>query len=195
MIKSSQHLFKEGDLACVSSVKNTEEVVDSLHGAIDRYLSAINPTALSEDETRRLSDILIFAINLEHIGDIINKNLAELAAKRIKNQLWLPEGALIEITQMHEKLLDHLHLAVSVLTIQDVGAARRLVAEKDQLRELERTLTLRHFEQLRAGQISGDVSTFQLDVVRDLKRIDGHISALARSLLERSGGLRPSRLA
>ena len=31
-------------------------------------------------------EIIAFAINLEHIGDIIDKNLMELAAKKIKNQ-------------------------------------------------------------------------------------------------------------
>ena len=34
-------------------------------------------------------EIVSFAINLEHIGDIIDKNLCELAIKKIKRRVWL----------------------------------------------------------------------------------------------------------
>lgn len=195
MLRTSQDLFRDGDLTCVMSVRKMDNVVDSLYGAIYRYLGAIEPEALGEEQARRLSDILVFVINLEHIGDIIDNNLMELAAKRIKHHLCLPEEALMDIAQMHEMLLEHLDLAGSVLMIQDVSSARRLVAEKDQFREIERTLSERHLGELRSGQVPNDVSAFQLDVVRDLKRVDAHLSALARSLLERSGDLHPSRLA
>jgi phosphate:Na+ symporter len=40
----------------------------------------------------------------------------------------------------------------------------------------------------------GDTSALQLDIVRDLKRIEAHIAATGHSLLEQSGQLKPSRL-
>src|SRR3712207_7956199 len=54
-------------------------------------------TTLFRSEAKRLSDILAFAINLEHVGDIIDKNLMELAAKRIRNHLRLPKDSLADI--------------------------------------------------------------------------------------------------
>ncbi|MBM6595660.1 Na/Pi cotransporter family protein [Microvirga pudoricolor] len=195
MLRSSQDLFREGDLSRVSSVSHTDDVVDRLYSAIRRYLSAINHEALSEEEARRLSDILAFAINLEHVGDIVDKNLMELAAKRIKNHLRLPKDVLDDITHMHAKLLDHLQLAASVLMFQDVASARRLVTEKEQFRDIERAITQRHLEQLRSGRATGDTSAMQLDIVRDLKRIEAHIASTGHSLLEQSGDLKPSRLA
>ncbi|MET0743499.1 MAG: PhoU domain-containing protein, partial [Microvirga sp.] len=195
MLRSSQDLFHEGDLSRVSAVSRTDDIVDRLYSAIRRYLSAINHEALSEAEARRLSDILAFAINLEHVGDIVDKNLMEIAAKRIKNHLRLPKDVLTDITSMHEKLLDHLQLAASILMFQDVASARRLVAEKEQFRDMERAITQRHLEQLRSGRSTGDTSAMQLDIVRDLKRIEAHIAATGHSLLEQSGDLKPSRLA
>jgi phosphate:Na+ symporter len=195
MLRSSQDLFHEGDLSRVAAVSHTDDVVDRLYSAIRRYLSAINHEALSEEEARRLSDILAFAINLEHVGDIVDKNLMELAAKRIRNHLRLPKDVLADITRMHEKLLEHLQLAASVLMFQDVGSARRLVTEKEQFRDMERAITQRHLEQLRSGKSTGDTSAMQLDIVRDLKRIEAHIAATGHSLLEQSGDLKPSRLA
>jgi len=194
MLRGSQDLFREDDISRVAEVSRTDDVVDRLYSAIRRYLSSINHEALSEAEAKRLSDILAFAINLEHIGDIIDKNLMELAAKRIKNHLRLPKDSLEDITSMHNKLLEHLQLAASVLMFQDLGSARRLVSEKERFRDLERAVTQKHLEQIRSGRTVGDTSALQLDIVRDLKRIEAHIAATGHSLLEQSGELRPSRL-
>jgi phosphate:Na+ symporter len=194
MLRSSQDLFREDDISKVDVVSRTDDVLDRLFSAIRRYLSSINHEALSEAEVKRLSDILAFAINLEHVGDIIDKNLMELAAKRIKNHLRLPKDSLDDITNMHAKLLEHLQLAASVLMFQDIGSARRLVSEKERFRDLERAVTQKHLEQIRSGRTVGDTSTLQLDIVRDLKRIEAHIAATGHSLLEQSGELKPSRL-
>jgi phosphate:Na+ symporter len=194
MLRSSQDLFRADDISRVAEVSRTDDVVDRLYSAIRRYLSSINHEALSEAEARRLSDILTFAINLEHIGDIIDKNLMELAAKRIKNHLRLPKDSLEDIVSMHAKLLEHLQLAASVLMFQDIGSARRLVSEKERFRDLERAVTQKHLEQIRSGKTVGDTSALQLDIVRDLKRIEAHIASTGHSLLEQSGELKPSRL-
>src|ERR671912_359765 len=194
MLRSSQDLFREDDISRVDAVSRTDDVVDRLYSAIRRYLSSINHEALSEAEAKRLSDILAFAINLEHVGDIIDKNLMELAAKRIRNHLRLPKDSLEDITNMHAKLLEHLQLAASVLMFQDLSSARRLVSEKERFRDLERAITQRNLDQLRSGRAAGDTSALQLDIVRDLKRIEAHIAATGHSLLEQSGELKPSRL-
>lgn len=194
MLRGSQDLFHQDDISRVGAISQTDDVVDRLYSAIRRYLSSINHEALSNEEARRLSDILAFAINLEHIGDIIDKNLMELAAKRIRNHLRLPKDSLADIDNMHAKLLEHLQLAASVLMFQDLTSARRLVSEKERFRDIERTVTQRNLEQLRSGKSIGDTSALQLDIVRDLKRIEAHIAATAHSLLEQSGELKPSRL-
>ncbi len=194
MLRSSQDLFREDDIGRVAEVSRTDDIVDRLYSAVRRYLSSINHEALSESEARRLSDILAFAINLEHVGDIIDKNLMELAAKRIKNHLRLPKESLDDITSMYNKLLEHLQLAASVLMFQDIGSARRLVSEKERFRDLERAVTQKQLEQIRSGRAMGDTSALQLDIVRDLKRIEAHIAATGHSLLEQSGELKPSRL-
>jgi phosphate:Na+ symporter len=137
-----------------------------------------------------------FAINLEHIGDIIDKNITELAAKRLRLKLSLSPEGLSEIDAMYAQLLDHLRLAVAVFMSSDLDAARRLVAEKERFRDLERISTERHFARVREGRTASiETSGLHLDVVRDLKRIDAHLAATAYPLLERTGTLKPTRLA
>jgi phosphate:Na+ symporter len=101
-----------------------------------------------------------------------------------------------EIDAMYARLLDHLRLAVAVFMSNDVDAARRLVVEKEQFRDLERVSTERHFARVREGRVASiETSGLHLDLVRDLKRIEAHIAAIAYPLLERSGALKSTRLA
>jgi phosphate:Na+ symporter len=77
----------------------------------------------------------------------------------------------------------------------DAQAARRLVAEKEQFRDVERAATQQHFAHMRGGRSEEiEASALQLDITRDLKRIEAHIAATAYGLLEQSGQLRTSRL-
>ncbi len=195
MLRGSQEAFHRDDRDKIAAVVRMDDRVDRLYGAIQRYLGAMRHEILNEEEARRVSQILALAINLEHVGDIIDKNLMELASKRITNQLKLPAELLADIDDMHARLLDHLQLAVAVFMFGDVHAARRLVEEKEQFRDIERAATQQHFVHMRSGR-PGEVETsaLQLDITRDLKRIEAHIAATAYGLLEQSGELRTSRL-
>ncbi len=74
--------------------------------------------------------LLAFTVNLEHVGDIIDRSLRALAAKKIKYQLtFSPEGQ-AEIVDMHRHVLAQLRLAASVLMTSDPRMARSLVVEK-----------------------------------------------------------------
>ena len=95
---------------------------------------------------------------------------------------------------MHEHLLAQLRLAVAVFMAEDLQAALRLVEEKERFRELERSATDAHFTRLMAGRPSSETSGLHLDIVRDLKRVEAHLAAIAHPLLERSNLLRSSRL-
>jgi len=180
----------------VAETSRMDDIVDRLHEALQRYIAAIARGELGDSDARRLTEVQSFAINLEHIGDIIDKNITELAAKRLRLKLSLSPEGLSEIDGMYAQLQDHLRLAVAVFMSSDVDAARRLVAEKEQFRELERVSTERHFTRVREGRrASIETSGLHLDVVRDLKRIDAHLAATAYPLLERAGTLKPTRLA
>jgi phosphate:Na+ symporter len=196
MLTGTQATFHGDHRHLIAETSRLDDVVDRLHEALQRYIAAIAREGLNEREALRLTEVQSFAINLEHIGDIIDKNITELAAKRLRLKLSLSSEGMAEIDAMYAQLLEHLRLAVAVFMSSDVDAARRLVAEKEQFRELERISTEKHFERVREGRkTSIETSGLHLDVVRDLKRIEAHLASTAYPLLERTGALKPTRLA
>ena len=170
--------------------------LDRLHGAIQLYLAGIGRDEMEDDDAGRLDEILGFALNLGRIGEIVDRGLMALAAKAIKQRIALGTPESRELDELHARLLEHLQLAVTVFMAGDAAAARRLVAGKDRFRAFERDAAERHFARVRDGRTEQlERDTLLLDVVRDLKRIEGHLAATVYPLLERSGDLMPSRLA
>jgi phosphate:Na+ symporter len=195
MLRAALEVLETDDRKRLAEISRMDDVLDRLHDALKRYLMRIAQESVTEAESRRLSEILAFSINMEHVGDIIDKNLADLLAKKLRHRLsFSPEGA-AEIRDMHGRVIDDLRLAVTVFMAGDLVAARRLIAGKDRFRELERIATERHFERLREGRADTATTTgLHLDLIRDLKRIESHVAATAHPVLEQSGALRDSRL-
>lgn len=195
MLKTSASAMESDDASCVAAIRCADDVLDSLYDQIQLYVGAIAHEALSEHDERRLSALLALAINLEHIGDIVEKNLMQMAGKRIRDQRRLPGPTLASLCDMHERLRNHLRLAVTVFISQDEATARRLVREKETFRELEREATEDHLAEMRKGDREALVlSALRLDITRDLKRIEAHIAATVHGLLEQRGLLQTTRL-
>ncbi|WP_062208933.1 Na/Pi cotransporter family protein [Aureimonas sp. AU12] len=195
MLRDARDAFHHDDADRITATRRKDDILDRLFRAIQRYLGAIGGQPLGEDEARRLSDTLALAINLEHVGDIIDRNLMDLATRRIRSGLRLADDAVAEVDAMHGKLLDHLQLAVTVFMVADQDAARRLVEEKEAFRDVERATTQRHMRLMRGGDRRAvEASALQLDIIRDLKRIEAHIASTVYGLLEQAGQLRQSRL-
>jgi phosphate:Na+ symporter len=188
--------LRSDDRKLLAEIGAMDNTLDRLHNAIKLHLTAIGrEDGLGDADARRCSDILAFTINLEHIGDILDKSLRELAAKKIKQRLTFSEEGLREIATMHERLLDNLHLATSVFMMGNIQAARALIAEKDRMRDLEQAATDNHLQRLREGRLQSiETSSLHIDIARDLKRIAAHIASVAYPILEQGGALRRSRL-
>ena len=89
----------------------------------------------------------------------------------------------------------YMPIALSVFMSRNVSEARKLIAEKTELRNAELAAAERHFERLREGQPeTQETTSLHLDVLRDLKRIHSHICSVAYPVLEAAGELHPSRL-
>jgi phosphate:Na+ symporter len=149
---------------------------------------------LSDSDGERAQEILSFALNIEHIGDVVSNNLLEFAARRVK-QTGQPFTAeeLSDIESLHAELLLSFHLGLSVFLRDDERSARRLVPRKALLWRLERQASERHYRRIHdSGAASVEASTLYLRILRDLRRVHSHIAAWAYPAFERHGLLRGS---
>ena len=173
----------------VAEVSRMDDAVDRLDEAIKLYVTKLTRGSLDEREGRRAMEIISFSINLEAAGDIIDKNLSELAAKKIKRKLqFSPEGA-AELAAFHRRVLDSLRIGLSVFMSGDAVEARKLIQEKTELRNVELAAAEHHIERLREGRRETmETTSLHLDVLRDLKRVHSHIASVAYPALNAAAG-------
>jgi phosphate:Na+ symporter len=190
MLRDVMTAMMANDRALVDQVSRTDNAVDALDEAIKLYVTKLTRGSLDEREGKRAMEIVSFAINLEHIGDIIDKNLCELAAKKIKRRFqFSPEGA-EELSAFHKRILDSLRIAFGIFMSGEANEARELLDEKAALRNAELEAIERHLDRLREGRPETlETTSLHLDVLRDLRRVHSHICSVAYPVLDATGEL------
>ena len=100
-----------------------------------------------------------------------------------------------ELAEIHAQVLENLDLAFNVFMSNDIRMARRLLEQKTAMRHAEQRASDHHLNRLREGRPETiETSSIHLDVVRDLKRVNSHLTSVAYPILEASGQLSDSRL-
>ncbi|NOJ40366.1 Na/Pi cotransporter family protein [Bradyrhizobium australiense] len=196
MLRKVMAAMMTNDRALVDEVSRMDNSVDSLDEAIKLYVTKLTRGSLDEREGQRAMEIVSFAINLEHIGDIIDKNLSELATKKIKRRFQFSAEGAEELSAFHKRTMDSLRIAFGVFMSGDINEARKLLAEKSALRNAELAATERHLDRLREGRPETiETTSLHLDVLRDLRRIHSHICSVAYPVLDAAGELAAHRSA
>jgi phosphate:Na+ symporter len=196
MLKTLKKAIGLNDRKLLGEIERLDNVVDRLHNAIKLYLIEIgNEEGLEDEDRRRCWEILDFVINLEHAGDILDKSLRAIVAKKIKYQLSFSEEGQAEINDMLDRVLRDLRLALGVFMNGDERKARELLAEKVHMRDFERRVTENHLRRLHDRRPESlETSGLHLDIARDLKRIASHFVSVAYPILEEKGVLLRTRV-
>jgi phosphate:Na+ symporter len=190
MLRKVMTALMENDRAQVAQVSRMDNAVDGLDEAIRLYLTKLTRGSLDEREGRRAMEIISFAINLEHIGDIVDKNLSELATKKIKRRFQFSAEGAEELSAFHRRIMDSLRIAFGVFMSGEASEAHKLLAEKAALRNAELAATERHLDRLREGRPESiETTSLHLDVLRDLRRVHSHICSVAYPVLDAAGQL------
>jgi phosphate:Na+ symporter len=197
MIAGARQALVDGDRKLIAETQLRDDILDQLNTAIKTYLTSLDPEGLGESDHQRLNEILIFAMNMEQAGDVIDRNLLSHLGKRVQRGLMFSKEGQAELIAMMDRLATNVRTAASLFMTQSHVAARELAHEKAVFRDAESRATASHFQRLRAGHVdTAQTSALHLDLLRDMKQVNSHIvAAAAYPLLERSGQLLASRIA
>src|SRR5690606_13057958 len=93
MLQHAFAAFDNGDRRRLAEAKRLDDTLDRLNGAIKTYVSALDQESLTDVDRRRATEILAFITNIEHAGDVLDKNLLAQVSKQLKRGLsFSPEG-------------------------------------------------------------------------------------------------------
>ena len=185
MLDDTIRVFKTNDRMLLERVREEDDTIDRLYGQIKIYMAQLSQEFMSQEEAQRYVQVLTFSTNLEHAGDVIDKNLMPLALKKIKRQIDFSPKGMKEIEHIHSLVMESVQLAQSIFVSDDVSLARKLLKDKHDIREAEIAGMAMHIERLGEG-IPETISTSSLhvDIIRDYRRINSYMCTVAYPLLE-----------
>lgn len=195
MLEDTLRVFKTNDEKLLERIRDEDDTVDKIYNGIKNYMAKLSQEFMDPKEAQRYVQILTFSTNMEHIGDVIDKNLMALAQKKIKSQNSFSEAGFKEIEHIHKLVVESVQLAQSLFISGDKETARRLIEGKEIIRQAETDGMTTHIHRLR-GAVPETIATssLHLDIIRDYRRINAYISTVAFPILEESGEVHKTRL-
>ena len=195
MLRNAGEALEKGDRMKIAETKRIDDTLDGLNTAIKEYLAKFDPESLSNGDNKRLLEILTFATNIEHAGDVLDRDILGIVNRQLKRGLKLSKDGQAEVLGMIQRLCRNLRSSTAVFMTEDAQTARLLADEKEAFRDIEAAATQAHFTRLRTGGGSAETSSLHLDLVRDLKRVNAHlVAAAAYPVLKGQGELLRSRV-
>jgi phosphate:Na+ symporter len=195
MLNGMLKVIRDNDKKLSTELKSLDDSVDKMYSAIKFYLTQISREALDERESRRWTDIISFTINMEQIGDIIERILIDVEEKKIAKGRSFSDAGMVEICDLHARILSNLRLGMSVFLEGNLQQAQQLLQEKAKFRDIERCYAKSHLSRLSENTMQSiETSSLHIDLMSDLKRINSHVCSIAYPILEQAGALTETRL-
>ncbi len=183
-LRDTLTVLEKDDAALLREIVKRDDQIDRLEEDIKQFLTKLREQALTEEQAEREMALLFVVVDLEAIGDVIDKQLMELAEKKIHGGHRFSQQGFAEIRDLHGKAVENVELALSALAAGDRSIAEKVLRHKSVISELERRYRQSHMERLRAGlKESIDTSSIHLDVLLALRQVNSFATAIAYAAL------------
>jgi phosphate:Na+ symporter len=169
----------------IEAVEQRDDQADFLEREIKLFLARLGREAMGPDLSQKEIGLISVIGNLENIGDIVDKNLMELARKRLYQSRRFSESGWAEILEFHGLVSKNLERALAAFAANDRALAQEVLDQRPLMRQREREMRESHLNRLRSGLAESlETSEIHLDVLTNLKRISSHVSSLVFPILE-----------
>jgi phosphate:Na+ symporter len=185
MLRDVQESLRRDDAALRDAIRERDDRVDILDEEITRYLADLSTEVLSQEQSRRVVDVLFITKDLELIADTISKGLVPgLLRKKQEKNLYFSEEGFRQMLDFHDGTVECLEIALAAVASWNRDLAGQVLEKKRELSLRERRFQLDHLARLRAGNVeTRATTTVHLDAMNDLKRIVNHTARIAYAIL------------
>ena len=175
--------FVENNQGLVSEVAQKEDIIDTFQADITNYLVELSQRRLSQEVSEKLPALIHSVNDIERIGDHA-ENLAELAERKIEEQLPFTEQAVNELQKMFGETDQMLAQVILAMETDNKDEAHNALEHEDTLNELQIQLRESHIQRLQDGEcwvLSGVVF---LDFVNNLEKVGDHLKNISLAILQ-----------
>ena len=134
MFRNTFIALKKNDVELAKKTRKMDQVANQFYDEIKLYLTRLSRESLGEKESKRCNEIMTFATNLEHIGDIISVDMIDsILRKKLVNRSKMSLQDREDINSLYQPVLTSFTLSLNVFTSGDIQMAPSVTVEKIQI--------------------------------------------------------------
>ncbi|ACV61879.1 Na/Pi-cotransporter II-related protein [Desulfofarcimen acetoxidans DSM 771] len=180
-------VFKENDPELLEYIMEKEKYVDILARETSQFLAKILRQTLTKADFNRCIGLMNIVNDFEHIGDIIEKYIIDLAKEKYKINFDFSEKGWQELNEMHERVCEIIRMVSIALATNNQDLAREVLSIQPELFKLEKHFRQRHIDRLMEGaQCTEETSSIHLDLINAFLRISDHVKNIANTIVSES---------
>jgi len=175
----------DGDRKKLESVREIEDVIDSLQYEITSYLSALSSKPLADGISIRLP-VLLHAVNdLERVGDHA-VNIIEIGQRKIDQKISFSDSAMAEAEMLRKNAEQMFDDVIAALEQGDIEAARAALVIEKRLNQSQVDFRRSHVQRMSDGLCTPETGLIFIDLVDNVEKIGDHLTNIAQAAI---GGL------
>ncbi|MBU1706461.1 Na/Pi cotransporter family protein, partial [bacterium] len=192
MVKDIIEPFLNGRMSMLDNIHEQEEEVDFLHEAIMKYLTKISRQSVAKERVDEAFQMLHTVVELEHIGDLVDKDMRPLARKKEVLGCEFSEEGRAEIVEFHVKVMKQLSRAMDVFRDVNLDKAERMKYKERKYQYMEAEYRQSHFQRV-SKQVPESIASgeIHLELMDYLKQINSYATSIARILLVEKDETKP----
>ena len=185
MVQEVHNTVIKGQSEDLEHLKQMDNDVDALHGALVTYLGRLSQENLTQQQSERLHDYMSAANYIENIGDVIETNLVDVGHERLRHNIQISTPTQDVLRPLTKKITWAVEKSIAALVSADRATAEEVENAKEEINRLadkaERHLALRL-----TAEEPERLAVFRLEseIVEYLKRVYYFSKRIAKVTIE-----------
>lgn len=184
-ILRSFETLENGTTDNYDAIEEDESKIDFINNALTKYLIKLSNVVEEHDE--KLIGSYFHVLNdLERIGDHA-ENFYDIGAEMKEKDLQFSPVAKEEVAKMRGAVVEMFDIAKEAFETLNKTNLPALTTLENQVDEMKKVLTARHFERLKEGICSVELVPYYTSIVTRLERVADHIVNVGYSIVSPTG--------
>lgn len=164
-------------------IRNNEINIDKYEDKLDAFLLKLSGKDLSEEDSNKISQLLLAISDFERIGDHASYIL-KIAEKLKESEKKLSDEAVDELKVIVHAVSEIFMMTLEAYKTDNLQLAQEIEPLEAVIKKIIRKVKNRHIQRLKDGLCTAEVSFMFSDLMNDLRRIAAHCGNIATSVIQ-----------
>lgn len=178
MLRGMKLSVTGNDRAMNARCRALDDRIDELYSSVKMYLTDVDTASLDDADTARWDEIMLVNINLEYVGDIVERILADLDERKLSRNYRFSDEGSAELLELCDMLVASLRTRMSLFVANDRAAAALLRDCAAEFQGRAERFTARHIARVAQRRTASvETSALHLDILRELSQMSALLCA------------------